>query len=44
MFRAKVDFAEAATALDGATKIWCYKVDAIYNEACQITKGRKHTK
>jgi len=34
----KVDFAEAATALDGATKIWCYKVDAIYTEACQITK------
>ena len=37
--RKKVDFAEAATALDGATKIWCYKVDAIYTEACQITKG-----
>jgi len=29
----------AAAAIDGATKIWSYKVDAMHKEATQAVKG-----
>lgn len=35
----KVDFQMAAAAIDGATKIWSYKVDAMHKEATQAVKG-----
>ena len=35
----KVDFQMAASAIDGATKIWGYKVDAMHREATQAVKG-----
>ena len=35
----QVDFQMAAAAIDGATKIWSYKVDAMHKEATQAVKG-----
>ena len=38
----KVDFQMAAAAIDGATKIWSCKVDAMHKEATQAVKGKKN--
>ena len=37
----QVDFQEAATGIDAATKIWCCKVDSMHTEATQAVKGIK---